>query len=549
MAKPVFTIPLMPLEKILLSQVARIAGLDTTANPVSDTDTVVFRAWNWTSLAYGSLKEDLNIDQLAETYNGDHDLAYRDCLHFLAHQGLLASSQFRSDAIRAANPSFPGVFTEHTIDSIETGIHPDDRESWIIVSWMFQGGHLYWDPLSFTHQERTYDIFKSVYTFQHRMARPENFQKIENYVVTHNKLLEQWTVGPIPTIDDADDDGDFNERLPPQSISKGFSLHPRHRVVEGWPLGKTYTDENGDYTDEWLRYALRTASSEQPIGGVLENVCMLPFADLHSISPERMDQTVINYSMPFMERENFSRLRWVVWRPVSHTAMGAHLLYTEDEVYQYCLLNNWYFPDHFCDEEVVFGMRPVDDTDFFIKINEFWSSWVSLEIQSSLLNHIYLTVERRQNDCCLSWDAENKQLYLLETIPGLQFRSRQKFQDRHVAQRYFRNLVEDHAAGRLQDTTMQDLLGAEHYNKLFAHSLRYIPSDQITIYPGSIVGEGRNGKVYRAKWTRSDGVLATSLRGETIEVALKELKATGLSRKFAREVRILWPLGCSQLTR
>jgi hypothetical protein len=86
---------------------------------------------------------------------------------------------------------------------------------------------------------------------------------------------------------------------------------------------------------------------------------------------------------------------------------------------------------------------------------------------------------------------------------------------------------------------MQDLLGAEHYNKIFAHSLRYIPSDQITIYPGSIVGEGRNGKVYRAKWTRSDGVLATSLRGETIEVALKELKATGLSRKFAREVRIL----------
>lgn len=157
-----------------------------------------------------------------------------------------------------------------------------------------------------------------------------------------------------------------------------------------------------------------------------------------------------------------------------------------------------------------------------------------------LIIYTRLTAERRQNDCCLSWDAQSKQLYLLETLPGLRFRSRRKFQDEQVAQIYFRNLVEDHAAGCLVDFTMQDLLGAEHYNTTFAHSLRYIPSDQITVYPNSFLGEGRNGKVYRAKRTRPDGVLATSLRGQTVEVALKELKATGMSMKFARELDLTY---------
>jgi len=86
---------------------------------------------------------------------------------------------------------------------------------------------------------------------------------------------------------------------------------------------------------------------------------------------------------------------------------------------------------------------------------------------------------------------------------------------------------------------MQDLLGTDYYKTKFAHSLRYIPSDQITVCPDSFLGEGRNGKVYRAEWTRPDSVLATSLRGQTVDVALKELNTKGMSMKFAREVCLL----------
>jgi hypothetical protein len=108
-----------------------------------------------------------------------------------------------------------------------------------------------------------------------------------------------------------------------------------------------------------------------------------------------------------------------------------------------------------------------------------------------------------------------------------------------VALRYFRNLVEAHAAGRLNDTAMQDLLGADYYNTLFTHSLQYIPSEQILLHPSSLIGEGRNGRVYRATWHRlAAAVLETSHQDTAVQVALKATKSAGLGPKFVQEVRV-----------
>lgn len=108
-----------------------------------------------------------------------------------------------------------------------------------------------------------------------------------------------------------------------------------------------------------------------------------------------------------------------------------------------------------------------------------------------------------------------------------------------VALCYFRNLVEAHAAGRLNDTAMQDVLGTNYYNTLFAHSLQYIPSDQIVLHSSSLIGEGRNGRVYRATWYRpAAAVLETSREDMTVQVALKAVKSADLGPKFVQEVRV-----------
>jgi hypothetical protein len=128
----------------------------------------------------------------------------------------------------------------------------------------------------------------------------------------------------------------------------------------------------------------------------------------------------------------------------------------------------------------------------------------------------------------------------LETLPGLRFRSRQKFQDKNVALRYYRNLVEAHAANRLDDPSMREILGAEHFSTLFNHSLRFIPETEIHLLSSTPIGRGRNGEVYRAVWKRPPGQLATANSGEEVDVVLKKMivnsKARGLSRKFVQEV-------------
>jgi hypothetical protein len=94
--------------------------------------------------------------------------------------------------------------------------------------------------------------------------------------------------------------------------------------------------------------------------------------DTHELAANHTSVTV-----PFAEQENISNLKWVSWKTIPSTSTGSRLLYTEDEVYGYCITNNWLFPGHYHGDKVLFAMRPVEDTEFFSSLKHFWESWVS----------------------------------------------------------------------------------------------------------------------------------------------------------------------------
>jgi hypothetical protein len=134
-------------------------------------------------------------------------------------------------------------------------------------------------------------------------------------------------------------------------------------------------------------------------------------------------------------------------------------------------------------------------------------------------------------------------LILLQTLPGLHFRSRWDHQDEKSGVTYFRNLVEAHAANILDVNSVRDAIGLEaEYTPLFEHSLRVIPSDQLGI--GDIdwdnpLGRGDNGAVYAATWTRPPGVLTTTWSGQK-QIVLKEVRpregeGRDTLRKFMKE--------------
>jgi hypothetical protein len=149
-----------------------------------------------------------------------------------------------------------------------------------------------------------------------------------------------------------------------------------------------------------------------------------------------------------------------------------------------------------------------------------------------------------QNDCTLSVDPSDNQLYLLETIPGRQYRMRQKFQDFTSASRYFCNLVEQHAHPTDSDAKIRAIMGSD-YRPRYQSMLRHIPPDQFLHVDTEVLGEGQNGAVYGAIWKPPEPFLCsvqaeTQRAGTGLPVVLKKVKPkagnSGHIAKFLCEV-------------
>lgn len=127
----------------------------------------------------------------------------------------------------------------------------------------------------------------------------------------------------------------------------------------------------------------------------------------------------------------------------------------------------------------------------------------------------------------------------------MRFRSRIKGQDKVAALTYFRNIVEAHANGSLEDSTIRDIVGLDASKNLqFEHSLRVIPEHQLLdIHWDKPIGQGKNGAVYAGIWRKPVGHLATTRAGERdMKIVLKDvLPRSGTSeeplKKLLKEVR------------
>ena len=98
------------------------------------------------------------------------------------------------------------------------------------------------------------------------------------------------------------------------------------------------------------------------------------------------------YSIPnpalFLEFIPFEELTDIIQLPnSSHTeffgtwrAPDSHILFdqifTEEEVYQYCIQANWRFPDQRYQGGSAVILTPIHETDFLKDLRNFWGLWV-----------------------------------------------------------------------------------------------------------------------------------------------------------------------------
>ena len=110
-------------------------------------------------------------------------------------------------------------------------------------------------------------------------------------------------------------------------------------------------------------------------------VHFISWEDLASTNAEDLRRSGLNPDIPFLESD--ITIEWVLWTPPYPGFAWNHHLHTEDEVYEYSVVNHWALPDHYLSDQVVFSVTEIDKTDFISQLRDYWETWVSLDAASS----------------------------------------------------------------------------------------------------------------------------------------------------------------------
>ncbi|KAH8916071.1 kinase-like protein [Atractiella rhizophila] len=492
-----FFVPLAAFERKLLCEIIEPAAAATlpTAWPLDIDD--IFQRWVWVEKFFVPLREELQQDLVKKDYGGSFERAYGDYLHWRAIGRGHAENQFRSDAVKSANPELPVLVANESVDCLHPAIYPDDKDHWRLIHWMWKRDHLVWQQE--LCKGPTFDIFKSIYSFYHQSTRPSNhpvrFENVEE-IMQRIGILSPDNLCELPTTD---------------------QINQWHQGMGGSVL---------DIVESVYRDHERSTRASTMQEAIKHSIGILSPDDLHEVPIDQIKQITSAMNIPYMDHLNLKAkdLRWVEWDPGMVTPFTGHMLHTEDEVFGCCLDNNKYFPGHFSPNgKVVFAMRPVGDTRLFDRQSDFWKAWT---------------------DSCLTWNSLNGELLLLETIPGMQYRNLQQFETDIGALEYFRNVTE---------ASMQPAPEYQQYqasDRMLTHPLRHIPSCQLKI-DWNYIGKGKNGTVYRATWMRPGSILLSRGQGKKeVGVIVKVLQSNlGNSLqdelKFQQELRMNIGVGSS----
>jgi hypothetical protein len=93
------------------------------------------------------------------------------------------------------------------------------------------------------------------------------------------------------------------------------------------------------------------------------------------VDPAFLQQSGVDLDVPFLQHDIITE--WVLWTPPHPGFAWNHHLHTEDEVYEYNIVNDWAFPNHYLKDQVVFAAREVDQSDFISELRDYWNTWVS----------------------------------------------------------------------------------------------------------------------------------------------------------------------------
>ncbi|KAF5720072.1 Ypk2p [Fusarium mundagurra] len=506
-----FYIPLMPFERAILSQLQIQIDQESYATYNGERYSVskVFEEWKWAKLTKSAMKDDLGHDgeYLMKDYGGNRTTGYNSLLHLLTHTGGVRNLA-RVQQLRSVNECFLFDLGDKAIEDVEVQPWPEDLALWQTVSVMWQLCGQYWKFDRPIRRSEGFVIFELIRKFTIQWKWPDNMYDVDQALLGNPQ---------------------FNLAYDVQRTLVGFDLPEdiTEEQIQRFKFEECHITKTPD-PKKLPKVCLRAARQTYPVEDPRSYVHCIPWAELTSISDEELRCSRISLEIPFSKTSATDS--WVIWSPPLPGFAWNHHLHSEDEVYQYHVIHDWASPDHYVSrqpDKILFRMRQLEETEFIGDLKNYWQAW---------------------NDCALTAKDGTGHLVLLETIPGIRYRSRRKHQDEAAARQYFRNVVEAHANGSLDQPILADLAGIDATQILqFQHSLRFITEDEfINIVWKSPLGAGQNGKVFKATWKKPRGILVRpSEEKDVLDVVLKEVlprqgSAEQPSKKLLKELYLTY---------
>ena len=80
--------------------------------------------------------------------------------------------------------------------------------------------------------------------------------------------------------------------------------------------------------------------------------------------------------LDFIESSREEKL--ALWHPAKPTMAFDYHLFTDEEVYRYCVTSDFAFPGLFQDGHLAFTLTEIDATDFVEDMQQYWEKWVRM---------------------------------------------------------------------------------------------------------------------------------------------------------------------------
>jgi hypothetical protein len=519
---------------------AEEAGLSKAPDSLEDNDVLkainsmgLFQGWAWAAKVKRSVSNSQEEDSLKD-YEGDRIQSFLDAIHFLKWP--YDANAFRTNMLLDHN--------SHVYDNLacrEFHFVPlaTDIPHWSTLVGMGMVGC--WTQLmriGSETEDSAYEIWKVVQQFSLRRRHPNNATLVADLLFRSIPFRRKFVIKKALT--EAQMSGDSRSA---GSASRGtkveiFDRQALSSMETAAPdLSKQIAEE---ITDDLIVKLLKIFATP-PLEDPRSYVEIIPWEKLTPASSTELKEARIPIYLPHEADTNRADQRWMLWDIPSCNFFDFHHLYTEAEVYQYCVVNSWWFPGHSYRGAVIFALSPLNDTEFVEDLKNFWECWVRPNIHSRYPPNG--EVSPFQNDCALTVDSDG-QLYLLETIPGRQYRAKQKRQGHIAALLYFRNILEDYAQQRDSDE-IKAILDAD-YSPQYQSMLRYIKPEQLVQVDPKPFARGANGAVYNAFWRQPMASLRSiQPREPEIAVVLKQIRSEFMGpeslKKIIHEVQSLKP--------